>query len=98
MLRSFALTYSFIVSVILTFPVQLVFRAEFHAQFTGNTVEMNQLSSGVSVWIAWIVSLIAVEWWLDRELIQRSRRAEPERPQSTTESPFAGQPSQAARS
>lgn len=78
MLRSFALTASFTVTLILVIPVGLILRPELHSQFAGNKAAMDQVWSGVTIWLSWILPLIAVDWWLDREQMRRSRRRQPE--------------------
>lgn len=78
MLRSFALTASFTVTLILVIPVGLILKPELHSQFAGNKTEMNQVWSGMTVWLSWILPLVAVDWWLDREQMRRSRQRRPE--------------------
>jgi uncharacterized membrane protein len=74
MLRSFALTASFTVTLILVVPIALILRPELHSQFAGNTAVMNHVESGMDIWLSWILPLLAVEWWLDREQLRRSAR------------------------
>jgi uncharacterized membrane protein len=78
MLRSFALTASFTVTLILVIPVVLILRPELHSQFGGHKLWMEQVESGMTVWLSWILPLLAVEWWLDREQMRRSRQRRPE--------------------
>jgi predicted PurR-regulated permease PerM len=78
MLRSFALTASFTVTLILVIPVGLILRPELHSQFAGNKLWMEQVESGMTIWLSWILPLLAVEWWLDREQMRRSRQPRPE--------------------
>ena len=72
MLRSFALTASFTVALILIIPIGLILRPELHSQFGGNTAAMEHVQTGMTVWLSWILPLLAVEWWLDREQLRRS--------------------------
>jgi uncharacterized membrane protein YozB (DUF420 family) len=75
MLRSFALTTSFILTYILSPPIWLLLNLPgLRSQFGGNKVLMGEVFSGTIVWMAWIIPLLAVEWWLDREHIRRSHR------------------------
>jgi predicted PurR-regulated permease PerM len=78
MLRSFALTASFTVTLILVIPVGLILRPELHSQFAGNKVLMEQVQSGMTIWLSWILPLLAVDWWLDREQMRRSGQRRPE--------------------
>jgi hypothetical protein len=75
MLRSFALTTSFIMTYILVPPIWLLINLPgLRSQFGGNKVLMGDVFSGTIVWSAWIIPLLAVEWWLDRERIRKSHR------------------------
>jgi len=74
MLRSFALTISFIVTLIVMFPIGWVLNAELQSQFKGDEDVMSQVWSGLVVWVSWILPLLAVEWWLDYERMRTSAR------------------------
>jgi uncharacterized membrane protein YozB (DUF420 family) len=75
MLRSFALTASFTVTLILVFPILFILDGELHSQFGGSTTAMDQVASGLDIWLSWVLPLLAVEWWLDRERLRRGPRA-----------------------
>jgi hypothetical protein len=75
MLRSFALTTSFIVTLILGGPVWLIINLPgLRSQFDGNKVLLGHVWSGTVIWLSWIIPLLAVEWWLDREHIRKAHR------------------------
>ncbi len=75
MLRSFALTSSFIWTYLLAPPVWLLLNMPgLRSQFGGNKAFMGDVYSGTIVWMAWIIPLLIVEWWLDREHIRGSHR------------------------
>lgn len=75
MLRSFALTTSFIMTFILSPPTLLLLNLPgLRSQLGGNKVLTGEVWSGMVVWMAWIIPLLAVEWWLDREHIRKSHR------------------------
>jgi uncharacterized membrane protein len=77
MLRSFALTASFTVTLVLVLPIGLVLQRELYSQFAGSKAMMDHVGSGVNVWLSWILPLLAVEWWLEREQLRRSARRLP---------------------
>jgi uncharacterized membrane protein YozB (DUF420 family) len=81
MLRSFALTFSFIMTFILAPPTWLLLNLPgLRSQLGGNKVLMGEMLSGMVVWMAWIIPLLAVEWWLDREHIRKAHRKAGQRP------------------
>lgn len=73
MLRSFALTMSFTVSIALLPPISLLFQAALYTHFDGDQELMSQAAAGVQVWASWILPLIAVEWWSDLQRLRRGR-------------------------
>ncbi|MEV4706173.1 DUF2306 domain-containing protein [Actinoplanes sp. NPDC049316] len=74
MLRSFALTGSFTMSMILILPISAIFEAALYSHFDGNRELMIQAAAGVQVWLSWILPLLAVEWWLDYERLRAAKR------------------------
>jgi uncharacterized membrane protein YozB (DUF420 family) len=84
MLRSFALTMSFTVSMIILLPISEIVEPMLHTwQFTGNRAEMTQAAAGIQVWLSWVLPLIAIEWWMDYERIRRRKRLSSRRPGET---------------
>jgi uncharacterized membrane protein YozB (DUF420 family) len=77
MLRSFALTMSFTVTLIVMGPVWLILRSQLQSQFGGDEDAMKTVLSGLTIWLSWILPLLAVEWWLDYEQLRRSARNGP---------------------
>ncbi|MEU9663102.1 DUF2306 domain-containing protein [Streptomyces chartreusis] len=72
MLRSFALTLSVVVSSVIRTPVGLLLQSHLHTDFHGSDDVMQQMWSGIDLWLSMTLSLIAVEWYLEREQLRRS--------------------------
>jgi uncharacterized membrane protein len=74
MLRSFALTSSTIVGGIVVAPIGLWLKPMLATTFAGNQAFLTQAWSGLNVWVAWVLPLLAVEWWLERDQLRSSAR------------------------
>lgn len=78
MLRSFALTISIIGNTLFIIPIGWVVQPLQNSMFAGSQDVMFQVWSGIDVWMGWTVTLLAVEFWLERDLLRRSaRKAKP---------------------
>ncbi|MCX4091647.1 DUF2306 domain-containing protein [Nocardia sp. alder85J] len=75
MLRSFAITASFPITLIFFIPLGWILRADAHSQFSASRLAFSEMRSGLNTWLSWIVPFLAVEWWMDRDLLRRSRAA-----------------------
>jgi uncharacterized membrane protein len=71
MLRSVALAFSIVANRFWLVAIFLVFIPEI---FQGAEISPAQLEQavGLSAWMSWVVSLLAVEWWLHRRPVRRS--------------------------
>ncbi|MET7311760.1 DUF2306 domain-containing protein [Streptomyces sp. NPDC005571] len=74
MLRSFALTLSVVVSLTVHVPVEMWLRSMQESRFHGSEDVVQQMLSGIDLWLSLTLPLLAVEWWLEREQLQRSAR------------------------
>lgn len=84
MLRSFALTASTMINQIIGPFIGLILRPMLASKFAGSEFVLQQVWSGLDVWLGWTLAFIAVEWWLERDQLRRSARrvssARPEMP------------------
>lgn len=67
MLRSFVLTVSNILNRVVGLPIQAVLATQLHSTFGGDENAMLQAIAAANSWLCWTVSLIALEWWMDRD-------------------------------
>ncbi|SBT65680.1 Uncharacterized membrane protein [Micromonospora sediminicola] len=74
MLRSFALTASNVLNQFLGIPLGWIFKPQLNTTFGGNEELLMQVWTGVDVWLGWVLALLAVEWYLEREQLRRSAR------------------------
>ncbi|WP_405150015.1 DUF2306 domain-containing protein [Sphaerisporangium sp. NBC_01403] len=74
MLRSFALTFSIITNRIWGVIATVVLSPSLETTFQGNETMLAWTVSALSGWLGWTVTLLAVEWWLERG-DARKRRA-----------------------
>jgi uncharacterized membrane protein len=74
MLRSFALTLSVLVSSVIRTPIGMLLQSHLHTDFHGSDDVLHQMWSGIDLWLSMTLSLIAVEWWIERDLLRRSAR------------------------
>lgn len=72
MLRSFALTVSILAGTVFIMPIGWVVQPEQNSLFAGSHDVMLQVWSGINVWMGWIIPLLAVEFWLERDVLRRS--------------------------
>jgi uncharacterized membrane protein len=74
MLRSLALTASIIVNTSAGVFLGMFLTPLLASKFAGSTAVLNEVWSGLDVWVGWTISILAVEWWLERDLLRRSAR------------------------
>jgi uncharacterized membrane protein YozB (DUF420 family) len=67
MLRSFMLTVSNILNRVVGLPIQAILAARLTTMFGGNEKAMMQAVAACDSWLCWTVSLIWLEWWMDRD-------------------------------
>ncbi|HJV14950.1 MAG TPA: DUF2306 domain-containing protein [Propionibacteriaceae bacterium] len=66
MLRSFALTCSIILNRFVAVTVFLVLGPQQQTTFAGNETWFIQVTAGITGWLSWTLTLLLVEWWLER--------------------------------
>ncbi|HEX6501152.1 MAG TPA: DUF2306 domain-containing protein [Micromonosporaceae bacterium] len=74
MLRSFALTASVMLNEILEPPIEAILRLQLHTRLAGSEDVLAQMANATDNWMGLTLSIIAVEWWLERDLLRRSAR------------------------
>jgi len=67
MLRSFAITASFPITLILFIPLGWILQGDAHSQFSASSADFEELRSGLDTWLSAVIPILAVEWWIDRE-------------------------------
>jgi uncharacterized membrane protein len=87
MLRSFALTVSVVLNIALGYPLGLVLKPLLHSHFAGSEAVLEQVWSGLDVWLGWVLAFLAVEWWLEREELRRTARRHGHLPQAEPQEP-----------
>jgi uncharacterized membrane protein YozB (DUF420 family) len=75
MLRSFALTASVLMNQLFSLPSLILFTMQLDTRLAGSEDVLNQVSVATENWLGFTVSLLAVEWWLEREQLRRSALA-----------------------
>lgn len=73
MLRSFALTFSIITNRIWGVIVTVALSPSLETTFRGNETMLAWTVSGLSGWLGWTVTLLVVEWWLERGHTRKRR-------------------------
>jgi uncharacterized membrane protein len=71
MLRSFALTVSVLLGMILSVPINMLLRMQLDTRLEGSEDILRQMSLSTENWLAFAVSFVAVEFWLEREQLRR---------------------------
>lgn len=79
MLRSFALTLSIVINRLWVVVFLVVLYPQVETTFGGDGDAMITAAAGAAVWSSWVVNLLVVEWWLERDRTRRRARAEPAR-------------------
>jgi uncharacterized membrane protein len=74
MIRSFALTFSVMVETALGYPVSWIMAIGYHSELGGNKYIFQQASASTDNWLGMVVTIIAVEWWLERDQLRRAAR------------------------
>lgn len=74
MVRSFALTLSIITNRIWGVVFFLLLSPELETTFHGDEKLMSWTIAGATAWLGWTLSLLAAQWWLDREPARRPAR------------------------
>jgi uncharacterized membrane protein YozB (DUF420 family) len=67
MLRSFVLAVSNILNRVVGFAIQAVLAMQLDSTFGGDSEALKQAVVAIDSWLCWTVSLIALEWWMDRD-------------------------------
>lgn len=80
MLRSFALTWAVMLNPLLDLWVRPALAASIPTHFAGSQEVYTQAADATRLWLATLITLVAVEWWLDRDLADRSRQHRADRP------------------
>lgn len=92
MLRSFALTFSIVTNRVWGVVMAIVLYPQLDTTFGGSEVALQQAMAGVSAWLGWVVPLLIVQWWLEREDAAKHRARIARRAAGSRET---GQPSAA---
>ncbi|MBV2363760.1 DUF2306 domain-containing protein [Streptomonospora nanhaiensis] len=75
MVRGFALTFSIVANRPWLMLCVVLAEPQLETMYGGNEQAMIQAAAAASVWLSWVVNLLAAEWWLRR----RRRPARPRR-------------------
>lgn len=74
MLRSFALTVSIVVKLLLDPLIAVLLDRQLNTRFGGDLDIYMQMKDSTLSWLSLTIVLIAVEWWLERDQLRRSTR------------------------
>jgi uncharacterized membrane protein len=74
MLRSFALTVSTLLNQAIRPLIVLPLQAQLDTRLAGSQDVLDQMANSLGDLISVLLVLILVEWWLERDLLRRSRR------------------------
>jgi uncharacterized membrane protein YozB (DUF420 family) len=72
MLRSFAVTTSVLLNELLQPPIQMLLQTQLHTRMLGSQDVLSQMSNAIDNWVGFTIAFVAVEWYLERELLRRS--------------------------
>jgi uncharacterized membrane protein len=74
MLRSFAISISFPLSEIMLPLIQIPLQTQLHTRLAGSRDILTQMSIAADSWVGFLVAYLAVDWYLERDLLRRSAR------------------------
>ena len=66
MIRSFALTTSIVVNRLWLVLLIAALSPQVDTTYGGDRTAMITAAANASVWLSWVVNLLAAEWWLQR--------------------------------
>jgi hypothetical protein len=75
MLRSFGLTVSIVVELLLDPLIIVLLDTELHSRYGGSMDIYMQMKDSTLNWLSLVIVLLAVEWWLERDQLRRSVRS-----------------------
>jgi uncharacterized membrane protein len=71
MIRSFALTASIITNRFWGVIAYLILSPQLGSLFEGSERMLSWTVAGLATWLGWVVTLLAAEWWLERDAVPR---------------------------
>jgi uncharacterized membrane protein len=71
MVRSFALTASIITNRLWAVIAYVVLSPHLDSLFEGSEKMLSWTVAGLATWLGWVVTLLAAEWWLERDAVPR---------------------------
>ncbi|MFI9814048.1 DUF2306 domain-containing protein [Saccharothrix variisporea] len=77
MLRSATLTFSIITNRLWAVAMIFALPPFKDTAFGGSEVALMQATSAISAWMGWVLPFLFVEWWLERDVSRKHRRAQP---------------------